>query len=564
MTVSTTTSRITYSGDGVSTVFAVPFIFFGSGEIQVVEKVTATGVETTKTLTTDYSVTGGSGETGSVTAVSAPASGVTWTIARNTNKTQLVDYVPNDPFPAATHERALDRLTCLVQELADAVARAAKLSVASVLSSLTLPDPSADTYLGWKSDLSGLENKTLPTGTAVYSSIANTRTGSAAAEAVTPDGLASLWQKGADIASAATLAKPADANLGGYHVVTGSVGISAFWTGDPVGTEYEFRFSGGPVITHSANFILPLGANVTAVAGDVIRLRVEQSSPAIVRVVTAPPTWFPPASVTRKPLPRRQTVINGPVTSAGLPNFGGSTGSTTVTASGTIVAAAANGSDSSGQIDRVGSKVNPSWTGLSTNGTMYLYVDVNADGTLTEGVTTVAPVYQPGGTPATTSGQFTFNIQEMVGYVGNGSTAPQTYRVFVGEVTVSGGVVTAITWYAVMGRYIGAFTSTLPTTATAISQNHNIGTGQILGAPQLLLKNLTTEQNFAVGDIAQYPTQNTSGGEFGIVQMWRTAKAIGFTTGTTSAWRLNNKTTGAGAALTLANWAYAMTLDRGW
>jgi len=72
-----------------------------------------------------------------------------------------------------------------------------------------------------------------------------------------------------------------------------------------------------------------------------------------------------------------------------------------------------------------------------------------------------------------TSGQFTFNIQEMVGKVGNGATAVQTYRVFVGEVTVSGNVTTAIVWYALMGRYQSA--ATLMSVATTYNFNHNLG-----------------------------------------------------------------------------------------
>ena len=170
----------------------------------------------------------------------------------------------------------------------------------------------------------------------------------------------------------------------------------------------------------------------------------------------------------------RQTVLSGPVDSDGLPAFGGSTGSTTVTASGTLVATAANGYGATGATDRVGVIVNPSWTGLSTNGTMYLYLDIAADGTCTTGSTTLAPVYQEGGTYSTTSGQFTFNISEMVGKVGDGSAANQAYRVYVGQVTVSGNVVTAIAWYALRGRYESPWFAV--SASTAYARNHNLGT----------------------------------------------------------------------------------------
>jgi len=172
-------------------------------------------------------------------------------------------------------------------------------------------------------------------------------------------------------------------------------------------------------------------------------------------------------SVSTSP-PVRQTCELGPVDTSGFAAFGGSTGSTTVTASGTLKVTAANGIS-----DYRGSITNPSWTSLSTNGTMYLYLDIAADGTCTTGSTTLAPTYRWGGADVVTSGQFTFNIQEMVGKVGNGATAAQTYRVFVGEVTVSGNVVTAIIWYALMDRY--TIDNTSITTATSYTYSHNIG-----------------------------------------------------------------------------------------
>ena len=180
----------------------------------------------------------------------------------------------------------------------------------------------------------------------------------------------------------------------------------------------------------------------------------------------------PASSSTTVAVPVRQTVLSGPVDSNGQAAFGGSTGGTTVTMTGTLIATAANGFGSSGAVDVVGSGTNLSWTGLSTNGTMYLYVDVSG-GALTPGSTTLAPVYQHGGTYSTTSGQFTFGTQEMVGKVGNGSSAVQTNRVFVGEVTVAGGVVTAITWYALQGRYQGS--ATLPANGSTVAFSHNVG-----------------------------------------------------------------------------------------
>ncbi len=129
MTISTTDSRISYNGNGVTTVFSFPYRFLANGDIVVVS-VSSTGVETVKTLTTDYTLTGaGDDAGGSVTMLVAPASGTRLIIYRDTEVVQEVDYISGDPFPAETHERALDRLTMIAQEIAPNLARAITLPV---------------------------------------------------------------------------------------------------------------------------------------------------------------------------------------------------------------------------------------------------------------------------------------------------------------------------------------------------------------------------------------------------------------------------------------------------
>lgn len=261
-------------------------------------------------------------------------------------------------------------------------------------------------------------------------------------------------------------------------------------------------------------------------------------------------------------VPVRQTVLSGPVDSNGLPSFGGSTGSTTLTVAGTLIATAANGFNSAGAINRVGSITNPSWTSLSTNGTMYVYLDIASDGTCTTGSTTLVPTYQWGGTYSTTNGQFTFNIQEMVGKVGNGSAANQTYRVFVGEVTVAANVVSAITWYALQGRYQAPFTTTLPGVSTATTLSHNIGSAP-LGSPLLLLKNVSTEGGYSAGDII---TQTVTVSSAGVLPytFFISAKTFQFMTGEQVANQAVPKTGGTRFTLTPAKWSYSVVVLRGW
>jgi hypothetical protein len=139
MTISTTTSRVDYTGDGSSTAFSVPFPFFDATELRVLERVIATGAETTLALSTNYTVSGGDGATGTVTALVAPAATKQWTILRNTRRTQEVDYLPNDSFPAETHERALDRLTAEIQENERDAARSLRIAETDAAGALTLP-----------------------------------------------------------------------------------------------------------------------------------------------------------------------------------------------------------------------------------------------------------------------------------------------------------------------------------------------------------------------------------------------------------------------------------------
>ena len=148
MTVSGTAARATYSGNGSTTAFVVPFYFLADAHLAVILR-GADGVETTQTLNSDYTVTGaGSASGGSVTMSTAPASGETLAILREVPLTQETDYVENDPFPAETHERALDKLTMINQQQTEVLDRTFKVSEVSETNP-TLPVPSEGAFIGW-------------------------------------------------------------------------------------------------------------------------------------------------------------------------------------------------------------------------------------------------------------------------------------------------------------------------------------------------------------------------------------------------------------------------------
>jgi len=161
MTVSTTTSRADYTGNGATTAFAVPFYFLDDSHLTVLRTQISTGVITTLAITTNYTVSGaGNPAGGTVTCVVAPTTDQKISILRNVPFTQLNTYVPNDPFPAASHERALDKLTMEVQQLDEALDRALTLpaNTAAGTVSTALPTPAANQVIGWNGSATGLQN----------------------------------------------------------------------------------------------------------------------------------------------------------------------------------------------------------------------------------------------------------------------------------------------------------------------------------------------------------------------------------------------------------------------
>ena len=120
MTITSTQNRITYAGNGAPgvpgvTAFSVPFRFLAPGDLVVLVRDNATGVDTTKTLDTHYSVAGeGAAAGGTVTFLiedGEPQTGETLIIYGNPALTQTVDYISGGVFPAETHEQAMDLLT---------------------------------------------------------------------------------------------------------------------------------------------------------------------------------------------------------------------------------------------------------------------------------------------------------------------------------------------------------------------------------------------------------------------------------------------------------------------
>lgn len=145
MTVSTTTNKVIRDGDGTQLTFSYTFKIFADGDLDVYVR-TAAGSETLQTITTNYTVTGaGNDGGGNVVFVSgqAPSATEKVVIQRKLDLTQGTDYTPNDPFPAESHEEALDRLTFITQQIQEEVDRSIKASVGNTFADPEFTVPAA-------------------------------------------------------------------------------------------------------------------------------------------------------------------------------------------------------------------------------------------------------------------------------------------------------------------------------------------------------------------------------------------------------------------------------------
>lgn len=118
MTITTTANRYSYGGNDVTTNFAYSSKFLANADLVVV-LIDTLGVETRKTLTTHYTLTGaGDASGGTVTMITPPATGETLVIYGDPSITQSVDLVAYDNLaPDAQIETPLDRLTVITQRL---------------------------------------------------------------------------------------------------------------------------------------------------------------------------------------------------------------------------------------------------------------------------------------------------------------------------------------------------------------------------------------------------------------------------------------------------------------
>ena len=129
--------RISYSvAQGVTqTSFAVPFEFFDDSDLNVYVD------GTLKTITTNYTVSGGSGTTGTVTmSVTGGTGGSTVIFTRDIPLDRTTDFPTSGAFQIAALNTELDRMVAIQADLQDDINRSLRLTDYDASVSLVLPD----------------------------------------------------------------------------------------------------------------------------------------------------------------------------------------------------------------------------------------------------------------------------------------------------------------------------------------------------------------------------------------------------------------------------------------
>lgn len=127
MTISSTTNRNDYIGNGATSVYSYSFKIFSENDLLVTKRTTA-DVESTLVLTTDYTVTGvGEPSGGTITLVAGNlTSGYALTIRRVRDLTQETDIRNQGDFYPEGHEDAFDHFIMIDQQQQDEIDRSAK------------------------------------------------------------------------------------------------------------------------------------------------------------------------------------------------------------------------------------------------------------------------------------------------------------------------------------------------------------------------------------------------------------------------------------------------------
>lgn len=155
MTVESETTRVSYTGSGITGPFTIPFYFLEDDDIRAIVVTIADGTEDELTLTTDFTLTGSGDENGgTLTLVVAISSSYRLVIFRDPDLLQETDYPANDAFPSETHEMVADKAMMIAQRDRELILRSIRQPDGDSADIDTLPSVTerASKYMGFDAD----------------------------------------------------------------------------------------------------------------------------------------------------------------------------------------------------------------------------------------------------------------------------------------------------------------------------------------------------------------------------------------------------------------------------
>ncbi len=290
MTLSSTVNRVSYAGNASTTAFAFSYLTLADDDLKVILVVDSTGVETTQTITTHYTVAGSGSASVTVNMVTAPATGETLVIIRQEQLTQGLDLVENDPFPSALVEQQFDSTTMMVQQLNDEIQRSVHLSDGDTTGvDPTLPTPVALKTFRWNAGLTALEEANDP-------GAAETAAAASAAAALVSENNASTSASNASTsetnAAADLVLTNADVVLTGADVTSTNADV-LLTAADVVSTNADVLLTAADVVSTAADLVatnqdtLDTAADLVATNQDTIDTAADAVATAADAVATA-------------------------------------------------------------------------------------------------------------------------------------------------------------------------------------------------------------------------------------------------------------------------------------
>jgi len=281
MTISSTT-RIAgpFTGNGVTTTFPFTYKVFSTADVQVIRLTISTGIETTLTIVTDYTITlngdQDSNPGGNIVLVTPLLALYTLTATSDIANLQPTDLTNQGGFYPEVITDALDRATIQIQQISDIGDRTLKIPISDGLLNMELP-PTAqriNTILGFGAaglptvvvpQASSITGNTVIVGTLGVTSATTLNTTLGVTGATT---LASVGVTGAATVGT-TLGVTGAATLSSTLGVTGNLAVNtnkftvAASSGDTLAAG-TFTATGGVVATSLTSKIQPITASVAA------------------------------------------------------------------------------------------------------------------------------------------------------------------------------------------------------------------------------------------------------------------------------------------------------------